>query len=308
MNTACTIVFVAARRCLNPTLNLIQGAVGRVIFARLILRMFQNALIAPTAWFALKFCATSAMLIWDMYFPMAHHRLACDIALIQRPCGLLRRLTDTGIFMKLLFDLFPVILFFLVFKIAGANPEAAQNFGNAYLSGLVSGGEVSLTQAPILLATAVTILATIAQIGSLLVRRQRVDNMLWVSLVIIVVFGGATIYFHDEQFIKLKPTVLYWCFAIALFVSPFLFKKNLIKSMMSQQLELPDSAWTQLNFAWGGFFSLMGALNLYIAFNYPLEFWVNFKLFGFIGLMIVFVVIQSIYLSRYVKETEQGSE
>jgi intracellular septation protein len=154
----------------------------------------------------------------------------------------------------------------------------------------------------------VTILATIAQIVLLLVRRQRVDNMLWVSLFIIVFFGGATIYFHDEQFIKLKPTVLYWCFAIALLVSPFLFKKNLIKSMMSQQLALPDPVWTQLNFAWGGFFSLMGVLNLYIAFNYPLEFWVNFKLFGFIGLMIVFVVIQSIYLSRYMKETEQESE
>jgi len=159
-----------------------------------------------------------------------------------------------------------------------------------------------------LLATAVTILATIAQITLLLVRRQRVDNMLWVSLVIIVFFGGATIYFHDEQFIKLKPTVLYWFFAIALLVSPFLFKKNLIKSMMSQQLELPDPVWTQLNYAWGGFFSLMGLLNLYIAFNYPLEFWVNFKLFGFIGLMIVFVVIQSIYLSRYIKETDQESE
>lgn len=77
---------------------------------------------------------------------------------------------------------------------------------------------------------------------------------------------------------------------------------------MSQQLTLPDPVWTQLNFAWGGFFSLMGVLNLYIAFNYPLEFWVNFKLFGFIGLMIVFVVIQSIYLSRYMKETEQESE
>ena len=90
--------------------------------------------------------------------------------------------------MKVLFDLFPVILFFLVFKVAGANPEAAQSFGSAYLSGLVSGGEVSLTQAPILLATAVTILATFAQIGWLLARKQTVDNMLWVSLVIIVFF------------------------------------------------------------------------------------------------------------------------
>ena len=210
--------------------------------------------------------------------------------------------------MKVLFDLFPVILFFLVFKVAGANPEAAQSFGSAYLSGLVSGGEVSLTQAPILLATAVTMLATFAQIGWLLARKQTVDNMLWVSLVIIVFFGGATIYFHDEQFIKLKPTVLYWCFALVLLLSPFLVKKNLIKSMMSQQLELPDSVWTRLNFAWGGFFSVMGALNLYIAFNFPLAFWVNFKLFGFLALMIVFVVAQSIYLSRYMKETEKESE
>jgi len=89
MNTACTIAFVAARRYLNPILNLIPAAVGRVIFVRLILKMFQNALTAPTAWFAQKFCATSAMRIWVMSFRMVHHRLACDIALIQRPWGLL---------------------------------------------------------------------------------------------------------------------------------------------------------------------------------------------------------------------------
>ena len=99
--------------------------------------------------------------------------------------------------MKLLFDLFPVILFFVVFRLAGSHPEAAQAFGAQYLSGLVSGGEVSVAQAPILLATAVTILATFGQIGWLLARRKPVDNMLWVSLVIIVLFGGATIYFHD---------------------------------------------------------------------------------------------------------------
>jgi len=206
--------------------------------------------------------------------------------------------------MKLLFDLFPVILFFLVFKIAGANPEAAQDVGNMYLSALVSGGEVILSQAPILLATAVTILATFAQIGWLLMRRQRVDTMLWVSLVIIVFFGGATIYFHDEQFIKLKPTVLYWCFSLALLVSPILFGKNLMRSMMGKQLNLPDPVWTRLNLAWGLFFAGMGAVNLYVAFSFPLAFWVNFKLFGFLGLMIVFIIAQSIYLGRYLKEAE----
>jgi intracellular septation protein len=206
--------------------------------------------------------------------------------------------------MKLLFDLFPVILFFVVFRLAGSNPEAAQAFGSHYLSALVSGGEVTLTQAPILLATAVAILATIGQIGWLLARRKPVDNMLWVSLVIIVLFGGATIYFHDEQFIKLKPTVLYWCFALVLLASPLLLKKNLIKAVMGKQLSLPENVWSRLNLAWGLFFSLMGALNLYIAFSFPLDFWVNFKLFGFLGLMIVFVVLQSIYLSRHMKEAE----
>ncbi|MFM8467610.1 MAG: septation protein A [Oxalobacteraceae bacterium] len=206
--------------------------------------------------------------------------------------------------MKLLFDLFPVILFFAVFRLAGANPEAAQAFGSHYLSALVSGGEVTLTQAPILLATAVAILATVGQIGWLLVRRKPVDNMLWVSLVIIVLFGGATIYFHDEHFIKLKPTVLYWCFALVLLASPWLLKKNLMKAMMGKQLSLPESVWSRLNLAWGLFFSLMGGLNLYIAFSFPLDFWVNFKLFGFLGLMIVFVVLQSIYLSRHMKEAE----
>jgi len=206
--------------------------------------------------------------------------------------------------MKLLFDLFPVILFFVVFRLAGSNPEAAQAVGSHYLSALVSGGEVTLAQAPILLATAVAILATIGQIGWLLARRKPVDNMLWVSLVIIVLFGGATIYFHDEQFIKLKPTVLYWCFALVLLASPLLLKKNLMKALMGKQLSLPENVWSRLNLAWGLFFSLMGGLNLYIAFSFPLAFWVNFKLFGFLGLMIVFVVLQSIYLSRHMKEAE----
>jgi len=206
--------------------------------------------------------------------------------------------------MKLLFDLFPVILFFAVFKLAGANPEAAQDFANLYLTGLVSGGEVTLTQAPILLSTAVGIIATLVQIGWLLARRKHVDNMLWVSLAIIAVFGGATIYFHDEQFIKLKPTVLYWCFAVTLLVSQAFFGKNLIKSMMGKQLILPEPVWRKLNLAWGLFFTLMGALNLYIGFNYSLNFWVNFKLFGFMGLMLAFVIGQSLFLSRYIKEAE----
>jgi intracellular septation protein len=206
--------------------------------------------------------------------------------------------------MKLLFDLFPVILFFAVFKFAGGQPDAAQAFASNYLAFLVADGEITAKQAPILLATAVAILATLGQVLWLLLRRRHVDTMLWVSLVIIVVFGGATIYFHDEMFIKWKPTVLYWCFALALLGAQLLLRKNLIRSLMGQQMSLPDPVWDKLNLAWSAFFAAMGALNLYIAFNFPLELWVNFKMFGFIALMIAFVIAQTVYLSRYLKEPE----
>ena len=206
--------------------------------------------------------------------------------------------------MKLLFDLFPVILFFAVFKFAGAQPHAAQAFAAQYLMFLVADGEITAKQAPILLATAVAILATLGQVLWLLLRRRHVDTMLWVSLVIIVVFGGATIYFHDEMFIKWKPTVLYWCFALALLGAQLVMRKNMIRSLMGKQMTLPDPVWDKLNLAWSAFFAAMGALNLYIAFNFPLELWVNFKMFGFIALMIAFVIAQTVYLSRYLKEPE----
>jgi intracellular septation protein len=205
--------------------------------------------------------------------------------------------------MKLLFDLFPVILFFGVFKWGEGHPEAAYGFVQQYLSGIVSSGGAVASQAPIMLATAVAILATGAQIIYLLARGKKVDKMLWVSLVIITVFGGATIYFHNETFIKWKPTVLYWAFAAILLVSQVMFGKNLIRLMMEKQLCLPDSIWQKVNFSWAAFFSVMGLVNLYVAFNFSTATWVNFKLFGFTGMMIAFVVAQSLFLSKYVKDS-----
>ena len=204
--------------------------------------------------------------------------------------------------MKFLFDMFPVILFFGVFKWGEGHADAAQAMVGQYLSGLVSGGSVGAEQAPILLATAVAIIATIAQIAYLLIRGRKVDGMLWVSLAIIVVFGGATIYFHNEAFIKWKPTVLYWVFALVLVGAQLTMGKNLIRLMMKAQIDLPDPVWTRLNLAWAGFFAAMGALNLYIAFNFPTSVWVNFKLFGFMGLMIAFVIAQTMFLSKYIKD------
>ena len=206
--------------------------------------------------------------------------------------------------MKFLFDLFPVILFFGVFKWGEGNAQAAQAVGQQYLSGLVSGGEVTLAQAPILLATAIAIVATVVQIGWLLLRGKKVDTTLWLSLAIIVVFGGATIYFHNETFIKWKPTVLYWCFATALLFSQIVLKKNLIRTMMEKQMSLPDGIWRRVNLSWVAFFLTMGLLNLYVAFNFSTDNWVNFKLFGSMGLMLVFIVVQSLMLSKYIKEPQ----
>jgi intracellular septation protein len=178
--------------------------------------------------------------------------------------------------MKFLFDLLPVILFFVVFKFAG-----------------------------IYAATSVAIAATFAQIGWLKFRRRKVDTMMWVSLAIIVVFGGATLLLKDETFIKWKPTVLYWLFCGALLGGQLLFGKNLIRSIMGEQVVLPETAWRKLNWSWAGFFAFMGAANLYVAYNYSTDAWVNFKLFGGMGLMLVFVVLQALFLARYVQEKEQ---
>ncbi|NEX62866.1 septation protein A [Noviherbaspirillum galbum] len=205
--------------------------------------------------------------------------------------------------MKFLFDLFPVILFFAMFKWGEGHPESAQAMAQHYLGGLVAGGQASAAQAPIMLATALAILATVAQIGYLLLRKRKVDTMLWVSLIIITLFGGATIYFHNDTFIKWKPTVLYWCFGGALVVAQMLLNKNLIRMMMESQISLPDAVWQRLSLAWAAFFGVMGLVNLYVAYNFSTAAWVNFKLFGFTGLMFAFIIAQSVLLSKYIKDS-----
>jgi intracellular septation protein len=209
--------------------------------------------------------------------------------------------------MKFLFDLFPVILFFLVYKLGDSHQEAAHSIVAQYLGGLVSGGAVSASQSPILLATAVAIVATVLQIGYLLVRRRKVDGMLWVSLAVIVLMGGATIYFHDEKFMLWKPTILYWAFGLALFVSQVFFGNNLMRKAMEAQIRLPDAIWTRVGYAWMSFFAALGALNLFVAFvvfKGNTSAWVSFKLFGITGIFFVFVVIQTLLLSKHVLEEE----
>jgi len=180
--------------------------------------------------------------------------------------------------MKMLFDIFPVILFFIAFKLFD-----------------------------IYVATAVAIGATFAQIGWVWMRHRKVDKMLWVTLVIITVFGGATLLLKDDTFIKWKPTVLYWLFGGVLAVSALAFRKNLVRSMMEKQVSLPDGIWSRLLTSWIGFFAVMGALNLYVAYNYSLDTWVNFKMFGGIGLMLAFVLLQAAMLAKHVQDKNESA-
>jgi len=201
--------------------------------------------------------------------------------------------------MKLLFDLFPIILFFAAYQLGVANPESAQSVLDAVGVHLFAGAKPG-----VFLATLVAILATVLQVAWVWIRHRKVEAMLWLSFVLIVVFGGATLFLQDESFIKWKPTVLYWMFALALGLAPVLFERNLIRVLMEKQVSLPDAVWERLNLGWTAFFVFLGVANLYVAFRYSTDTWVNFKLFGTMGLMLVFIIGQSFYLTRHIKESE----
>ncbi|NBS73330.1 MAG: septation protein A [Betaproteobacteria bacterium] len=178
--------------------------------------------------------------------------------------------------MKLFLDFFPIVLFFIAFKVFD-----------------------------IYVATGVAIVGTIAQIAYIKHSTGKIEAMQWVSLAVIVVFGGATIIAHDETFIKWKPTILYWLMSVALLGGQLILKKNFLRKLMSAQLELPDHAWLVLLYSWSGFFTVMGFLNLYIAYQFDTDTWVNFKLFGGMGLMLVFVLVQAAYMSRFIKKDDE---
>lgn len=207
--------------------------------------------------------------------------------------------------MKFLFDLIPVLCFFAAYKLAGWNPETAQHFINTYMSDFISGGSVTAEQSPIVIATLVGILATGAQIAWIKLRGNKVPGVLWFTLAMFVIFGGLTIYLHDETFIKWKVSFMYWLFAVGLLISDLLFKKNLMRQSMQEIIELPDLIWGRLNLAWIVFFAFMGVLNWYLAFvlfKGNTDAWVSFKAFGATGIMFVFIVVQTIYLSRHIKD------
>ena len=208
--------------------------------------------------------------------------------------------------MKFLFDFLPIILFFGTAKYAENHLEWAARFATDNFGFIVSGGVVGTEEAPALLATVVVIVATTVQIGYLLMRGRKVDLMLWVTFVLVIVLGGATIWFHNPDFIKWKPSVLYWAMGLSFWISQTIFRKNLLQTLVGEQLDLPARAWQRLNVAWIAFFGLMGLLNLYVAYSFSTSTWASFKAFGATGLMLAFMLAQGLYMSRHIKP-EPGS-
>ena len=182
---------------------------------------------------------------------------------------------------KLLLDFFPVLLFFIVYKSYDDPTEG------------------------IIAATAVAIVASIVQVAYTRFKYGRVENMHLITLALIVVLGGATILLRDEMFIKWKPSVVNWLFAAVFLGSQFIGSKNIVRRMMDKAVTLEDVIWTRLNLAWAGFFVFAGLLNVYVVYNYDTDTWVNFKLFGLLGLTVAFVIAQSFYLMRHIKEAPE---
>ena len=174
--------------------------------------------------------------------------------------------------MKLLFEMFPIILFFAVYK-----------FKDIYT------------------ATAVAIAASIVQIAFTYIKNKKVEPPMIIGLVVIIIFGGATLIIQEELFIKWKPTVLYWIFSMILIIGKFIFKKNFIYELLHKQMEVPSNIWEKMNTMWIIFFTGIGGLNLYIVYNYSTDFWVNFKLFGILACMVLFLIIQAIMIAPYLK-------
>ena len=195
--------------------------------------------------------------------------------------------------MKLLFDLFPVILFFAAFKIAEGQPDAAIALAERFM-----GEGLTAMTAPVFIATVVAIAATFLQVGWLMLRGRKVEPMLWISLAVIVVFGSLTLYLRNEMFIKWKPTILYWIFG-GILVYGNIAGRNFIRMLLSKaEIEMPGHAWGTLQNMWIGFFAAMGVVNLLVAYLCSTDTWVNFKLFGLLALTFIFTIGTAVWMTR----------
>jgi intracellular septation protein len=202
--------------------------------------------------------------------------------------------------MKFLLDFLPIVLFFATFKWAEGHADLAAQWMTQYLGFMVSGGVVGIKEAPALLATVVVAAFSIVQIVVLKAMRKPIDKMLWVSLVVVLGLGSLTVYFHSDTFIKWKPTVIYWVMGAGIFMSDIIMRRYVLRTMMNaNDMDVPERIWRQLSWAWVAFLVGMGLLNLYVAFNYSTSVWVDFKMWGSLGLMLVFTLAQGLYLGKH---------
>ncbi len=203
--------------------------------------------------------------------------------------------------MKFLFDLFPVLLFFIAYQSFGYLPaEFIQIINKLPLLSLTPG---KATDA-IFLATAVAIVASFIQVCLFWFTHHRFEKMHIVSLGLITLFGGATLILQDPIFIKWKPTLLNWLFALAFLGTQFIGKQPLIQRMMSHAINVPAPIWRRVNFSWVAFFFLAGLANIYVAYTFSEALWVNFKLFGLMGLTLIFSFAQALYLAHHFVEQD----
>lgn len=200
--------------------------------------------------------------------------------------------------MKFLFDIFPVVLFFGVFKVAEYFPNDALALATRLL-----GDGVTPSTAPVFLATVTAIISTILQIVLMRIRGMKIEPMLWLSLAVIVLFGSLTLWLKNEMFIKWKPTILYWIFAGILGWGTFK-GRNFMRVVMKGSFEMSESAWKRLQNMWTEFFLTVGALNLAIAYTCSTETWVNFKLFGLLSLTFIFTIGTALWMTRQASERQ----
>lgn len=180
--------------------------------------------------------------------------------------------------MKFLFDFLPIVIFFIAYKFFG-----------------------------IYIATGAAIGISVLQVLIYWIKHRHVPALQWISLGLLIVLGGGTLLLHDEWLIKWKPTALNWIFAIAFLATQYFSEKPLIRRLMENNITLPTAVWNNLNMSWIIFFVAMGAANLFVAYNFDTNTWVNFKLFGMLGLTFAFAIFQAIYLSRYIKSDATNS-
>ncbi|MTD39560.1 septation protein A [Erwinia sp. CPCC 100877] len=172
--------------------------------------------------------------------------------------------------MKQLLDFLPLIVFFAFYKLY----------------------DIFVATGALMVATALALIFS-------WYKYRKIEKMALITFVLVAIFGGLTLFFHSDEFIKWKVTVIYGLFAAALLIGQWVMKKNLIKSMLGKEITLPDSVWSRLNLAWALFFIICGLANIYVAFWLPQNVWVNFKVFGLTALTLVFTLLSGVYMYRH---------